>query len=52
MFSSFAGYRTYTIAALTAIYAIIGLFLHQLDWPQALQLLQIAGIGAGLRASQ
>lgn len=51
MFTSLKGYRTYIVAIATAVYAILGLLLHQLDWPQAIALLQLSGMGAGIRAA-
>lgn len=51
MFSSFSGYRTYIIAVASIVYAAFGFFFQNLPGDTALQIVQVALIGLGLRSA-
>ncbi len=46
-----SGKKTYLVAAVSALYAILGLALGHLTYDQALQILQISGVAAALRTA-
>ncbi len=45
-----AGYKTYAIAALSVVYAIIGFYIGHLSADAALQIAQTGVLGATLRS--